>query len=82
MRKSYLSRSSGRSRYGIEQLVSLEVCSQGNVVTLIDAWPKEAYAVYCPAQSPKALSCSWGSCEWGDQQLPISVFLSGESVKQ
>ena len=77
------SRSKGISRFAIEKQDKESVCTEGEIISLIDRWPSESYGIYCPNQDPKALICQWGNCQWlDDPTATLKQFLHEGDGKQ
>lgn len=56
-------REPGRSQYNIERSLQKWDCANGEILTLVNEWPNEAYGVYCANKKTLFITCSWGDCE-------------------
>jgi len=58
-----VSRDPGRSQYSIERAMQEWNCANGEILTIGNQWPNEAYGIYCEGGQTIFVSCSWGTCE-------------------
>lgn len=52
----------GRSLYALEQEMARNNCTGGEILTLKNEWPSEAYGAFCKNNTSIFVNCEWGNC--------------------
>ena len=53
----------GKSQYLVEKIVTRQLCSNFEILSLMQNGPLEVYGVYCDDQTNRLVTCDWGQCE-------------------
>lgn len=56
----------GRSVYDVQKLAEKSFCEKAQVLNIYNRWPKEIYGVYCENEPPRAITCEWAECFYGE----------------